>query len=182
MRKFILSIFAIVAINVSFAQNMKDIPVQAMSDFDMNRYAGTWYEVARLPLDFEDGCYKDIKINYTIKNEKTYEIDSQCSDDNNQMTQSQAIASVNTRDHTGQMKINFASKWVRWMGVGSKKYMVLDTDYTTFAVVGSPDREHAWVFSRTPKMRTEQVQQLVSYLQNNGYDVSSIIYNRTGMN
>ncbi len=37
--------------------------VEAVNSFDLNRYLGTWYEIARMPARFQRGC-KDAKAVY----------------------------------------------------------------------------------------------------------------------
>jgi apolipoprotein D and lipocalin family protein len=43
------------------------VPLEAVSSVDLNRYAGTWYEIARLPNRFQRDCESDISARYTVR-------------------------------------------------------------------------------------------------------------------
>lgn len=39
---------------------------QAVQSVDLNRYAGKWYEIARLPMFFQRNCASDVTATYTL--------------------------------------------------------------------------------------------------------------------
>ena len=55
--KFIILVSLSFLLNSAQALNVADIaPVKAIDNFQVNKYLGTWYEVARLPTYFEKKC------------------------------------------------------------------------------------------------------------------------------
>ena len=47
------------------AAGMKQSPLQVVSHVDLNRYLGTWYEIARFPNRFQEGCVAS-RATYTL--------------------------------------------------------------------------------------------------------------------
>ena len=165
----------------AYAEDSSEIKVTAMPNFNINSYLGTWYEIARMPIDYEEDCSKAISVAYTMK-KNSIAVKTQCTTTEHKVDISEGIGYLNSKAKgAGQLKVNFASKWLRWTKYGNTDYWVLNTDYTSFAIVGSPDHQYVWIFSRTPNMDVKQLQTQVSFLQNLGYDISTLIYNKSSI-
>jgi lipocalin len=48
--------------------------VQAVKGFDLNRYLGTWYEIARLDHSFERGLSR-VQAEYTLRGRRWHQCD-----------------------------------------------------------------------------------------------------------
>ena len=53
-------------------------------------------------------------------------------------------------------------------------YLVHQTDYINYSVVGSPDRRFLWILSRNPEMCGNVYDQLFDFVKELGYDVKRI--------
>ena len=51
---------------------------QAVQSVDLNRYAGKWYEIARLPMFFQRNCASDVTATYTLQATGKVEVNNQC--------------------------------------------------------------------------------------------------------
>ncbi|MDQ5947980.1 MAG: apolipoprotein and lipocalin family protein, partial [Pseudomonadota bacterium] len=44
----------------------KPTPVTAITNFEPEQYLGQWYEIARIPFYFENGCIAPTTANYAL--------------------------------------------------------------------------------------------------------------------
>lgn len=147
---------------------------QAVPSVDLNRYAGKWYEIARLPMFFQRNCASDVTATYTLKPSGAIEVNNQCIGKDGKPMQSIGEA-TKKGDSSSKLKVTFLPQGLRWLPVGKADYWVLDLDANyQYALVGTPDNKYLWVLSRTPTMDETTYQKLVSTAQLQGYDVSKL--------
>ncbi|MGM8899974.1 lipocalin family protein, partial [Psychrobacter sp. 1Y4] len=139
---------------------------------DLNEYAGTWYEIGRLPMYFQRKCAGDVTANYTQKTDGSgIVVTNKCvSEDGSGITAEGLAKPV---DESGsKLKVTFLPKWIRWIPVGRADYWVLarDADYKT-ALVGTPDKEYLWLLARSPNISQETYTKYRQIAQQQGYDL-----------
>lgn len=129
-------------------------PVMAFSNFDLNKFLGKWYEIARLPLKDEKYTSAPITIDYStpdnsgiIKAVTWYKLDESMESSTVVLRQQKGVAK-----NIGKLEINYTGFGLRHLGIGWTDYWVIavDADYT-YALVGAPDREYLWLLCRTDK-------------------------------
>lgn len=153
------------------AQNKK-FDNHTVSKFDINRYMGKWYEIARLDHVFErgmvgctaeyelmdDGCIKVINQGYKGTKE-------------GKLSRIEGVATP-TKDGTpGKLRVKFFMLF-------SSDYMVLELDQKdySYALVGSRTSDYLWILSRTPTMPYTDLKILLERAHKRGYDTSQLIY------
>jgi len=139
---------------------------------DLNEYAGTWYEIGRLPMYFQRKCAGDVTANYTQKTDGLgIVVTNKCvSEDGSGITAEGLAKPV---DESGsKLKVTFLPKWIRWIPVGRADYWVLarDEDYKT-ALVGTPDKKYLWLLARSPNISQESYTKYRQIAQQQGYDL-----------
>ncbi|WP_394212538.1 lipocalin family protein [Psychrobacter piscatorii] len=139
---------------------------------DLNEYAGTWYEIGRLPMYFQRKCVGDVTANYTQKTDGSgIVVTNKCvSEDGSGITAEGLAKPV---DESGsKLKVTFLPKWIRWIPVGRADYWVLarDADYKT-ALVGTPDKKYLWLLARSPNISQETYTKYRQIAQQQGYDL-----------
>jgi apolipoprotein D and lipocalin family protein len=148
-----------------FATQSHAAEVRVVTSLDLNRYLGTWYEVARYPVFFQRGCTRSKAI-YSQTRPDRINVTNTC-------IRNGKLSSI-TGDATikapGKLRVSF-SKFIPFRA----DYWVLyvDKSYTT-AVVGGPGRSTGWILSRTPNRSRESLGAALRALERNGYDVSRI--------
>lgn len=141
---------------------------------DLAKYAGKWYEIARLPMYFQRNCASDVTATYTANPDGSIKVDNQC-----QTAQAQTLESIGKATKNGdtgsQLKVTFLPKGLRWLPFGKANYWVLalDNDYK-YALVGTPNQKYLWVLSRTPTMPESIYNSYVGLAKQQGYDVSKL--------
>lgn len=141
---------------------------------DLAKYAGKWYEIARLPMYFQRNCASDVTATYTANTDGSIKVDNQC-----QTVQAKTLESIGkatkNSDTGSQLKVTFLPKGLRWLPFGKADYWVLalDNDYQ-YALVGTPNQRYLWVLSRTPTMPDSVYNNYVNLAKQQGYDVSKL--------
>lgn len=173
MRKTLTSIIASVALLASpaAAQRYGDdtAPISTVSNLDITRYAGLWYEIARFPNRFERDCFA-VTAEYTVNDNGTVGVRNTCRKGavDGPIDVAEGRARV---EGPGQLSVNF----VRFLPFIRGDYYVLDlaADYS-LAVVGEPGRNYGWILARTPQISDAAYARATAALERNGYNLSGL--------
>lgn len=150
--------------------------VRAVAELDLDRYLGTWFEICRLPLKYEDAKATDITANYALNEDGTVRIENRLLDEDGKPER--AIGQAQAVDGSkAKLKVSFLPEYLRWIPFTKGDYWVLaiTPDYES-ALVGTPDHHHLWVLSRTPHSHPETVQGMLATATAMGFDLSRLIW------
>lgn len=122
-------------------------PLAAVSDLDLNRYAGTWYEIASYPQRFQEGC-TGTTATYSLNEDGTIGVLNRCRKDalDGPEVKAEGKARMKDPERPAELEVSFFGPF--W---GDYWVIDLDDDYR-FAVIGQPSRDYLWILSRTPTM------------------------------
>lgn len=156
--------------------NANTTEVQAVSKVDLNKYLGTWHEIARKPLYFQNKCDYNVTAKYSLNENGNVKVDNSCYSADGKLNQSIGEAYVQNAPANSKLKVSFLPKAIRWLPVGRGDYWVLkiDDDYQT-ALVGSPNKKYLWVLSRTANPDQATVDEYLNYAKSIGFDLSDLI-------
>ena len=139
---------------------------------DLKKYAGTWYEIGRLPMYFQRNCASDVTATYVEKTDGSgIKVINQCKAQDGSGITAEGLAKP--ADSTGsKLKVTFLPSWIRWLPVGRADYWILahDADYKT-ALVGTPDKDYLWLLARSPNVSQETYAKYRQIAQQQGYDL-----------
>jgi apolipoprotein D and lipocalin family protein len=145
-------------------------------EVDLQRYAGIWYEVARLPNRFQDQCIGDVTATYAPRADGQVDVTNRCRTAAGDDTWAVAEGRARPVDDTGaRLKVSFLPSWIRWLPFGWSDYWVLELDPEyRHALVGEPSRRYLWVLSRSPGMPAEQLQDILGRAQEMGFPIGDV--------
>jgi apolipoprotein D and lipocalin family protein len=111
---------------------------------DLNRYAGTWYEVARLRNRFEARCAGQPSATYRLAGGYIEVINRCPARDGERVVH--GVARVERGSGGARLAVSFAPRWLRALPFAWADYWVLhlEPDYSA-ALVGTPGRRHLWL-------------------------------------
>ena len=155
-------------------------PLKTVPQVDVQRYAGQWYEIARLPMPYQDQCVSDVTATYRINSNDTISVTNRCLKSDGKWSVAEGLARAHNAENT-KLSVTFLPKAIRWLPVGKAPYwvMALDSDYQ-YAMVGQPDRKYLWLLSRKPLMDETVYQSYLKQAQEQGYDLSALIRTKHG--
>lgn len=154
-------------------------PLQVVAPVDLKRYAGLWYEQARLPNRFQKYCSGPVTAEYTALPDGTMTVRNRCTREDGQIDEAVGLArTVPVADlpGAGRLEVRFAPEWLGWLPLVWGDYWILklDRDYQV-ALVGTPDREYLWVLSRVPMLDEGAISTELEYARTLGFDVDKVI-------
>lgn len=150
---------------------------QTVYDIDLDRYKGTWYEIARKPAIFQWNCYRNVTATYKINTDSSIKVENRCKGLFGETIKADGRATIG--ESTAKLKVSFIPDYLRWLNIPDGDYWVLaiDEDYQ-HVMVGSPSRRYLWLLSRDQTMPADVYQNYINLAQNQGYDVSNVRYTR----
>ena len=148
-------------------------PPRTVKMVDLKRYQGTWYEIARLPVQFQRDCVAS-EANYVLLTDGSMKVSNRCRSRNGAWRQANGRAVAELASKAEKLQISFDSLFSRLFPA---EYWVLklDSGYQS-ALVGSPDRKYLWLLSRMPQLSAEQRDDLLATARAQGYDTKKLIW------
>jgi apolipoprotein D and lipocalin family protein len=143
--------------------------LQVVSQVDLSRYLGRWYEIAHIPVFFQKGCAGGTTATYTLIKEGTVAVVNQCctSDGKNKVARGRAW--VVDKKTNAKLKVSFLNILGFHPFAGDYWIIDLGPNYE-YAVVGHPSRSIGWILSRTPSLPPDVLKGIAERLQAQGYD------------
>ena len=156
-----------------------DKPLATVNQVDLERYSGTWYEIARLPQWFQRGCYNST-ASYSLNEDGTVRVVNRCKREGKEPSEAEGTARVVPGSDNAKLKVRFDSWISRLLPTiteGNYWIIALNQDYQT-VVIGEPSRKYLWILARTPELPDDQYQALVQLAENKGFPVDELQRNR----
>ena len=149
--------------------------VESVSEFDLERYLGLWFEIGRLPMRFEDDAAVDVTAEYSLRDDGAVQVDNRCLDAERQPTQALGEARPDP-EHAGRLRVSFLPAGLRWIPFTRADYWVLkiDPDYR-HALVGTPDREYLWLLAREHRIDPAVEAEYLAEARRQGYELDAWI-------
>ena len=144
--------------------------VTAVTPFDMQRYQGRWYELARLDHAFERGM-TNVSATYTLQADGSVRVLNRgYMPATGQWREAVGRALFTGAPTTGSLKVSFFGPFY-----GGYHVAALDPDYRWALVLG-PDTSYCWILARDKQLPIAQRNAIVARAQALGVDTSSLIW------
>lgn len=159
-----------------YAMTSASEPVTVAS-VDLQRYLGTWYEIARLPMRHEPEDYTDITATYALNPDGTVQVRNRARDGKGQPQESVGEATVVEGSGNAKLEVSFMPDGLKWVPFTKGDYWILrlDPEYRT-ALVGSPDRKYLWLLAREPALPAPVQQAFLDAARGQGYGLADLIH------
>jgi apolipoprotein D and lipocalin family protein len=148
-----------------------DEPLETVDHVDLTRYLGKWFEIARLPLIWENKCASNVTATYTPLPDGKIGVLNSCRKSYGKITQSRGTAKIASKKDSSNSKLKVT---FFWPFSGDYWILDLDPDYQ-WSLVGNPSRKNLWILSRTPGLDSETIDMLLAKGESLGFDISKII-------
>jgi apolipoprotein D and lipocalin family protein len=163
-------------------ENEEREPLRVVPSVDLARYAGLWYEVARLPNRFEEKCAGDVTAEYTPLKDGRVKVVNRCRKKDGRLSSAEGVARIaDKRGSNSRLKVRFAPSFLSFLPFVWGDYQIIELapDYS-HALVGDPGRKYLWILSRTPQLDEAVFNSLAESARAQGFDVSKLIRTRHG--
>jgi apolipoprotein D and lipocalin family protein len=168
------------------AQDVKPAhpPLVPVPSLDLQRYQGTWHQIALYPNRFQASCASNTRAHYALSEGSTVQVTNQCrgADGTTMQAVGQArpasLAQLSAAKQLtpAQLQVRFAPAWLSWLPVVWGDYWVIQlADDYRYAVVGEPKREFLWVLARETQLSNADWAAIEARLREHGYDPTKLV-------
>jgi apolipoprotein D and lipocalin family protein len=162
-------LFSFVTIAASAAVVVAAEPPKTVSQVELKRYLGVWYEIARMPNRFQKKCVGNTTAEYAFRDDASITVVNRCMTENGKMDQVTGVARIVAGSGNAKLQVSFVSLFGFRLFWGDYWIIGLDPDYR-WAIVGHPARTYGWILSRQPHLTDEDKNRIFSVLREQGYD------------
>lgn len=144
--------------------------ITPVDGFDVHRYLGTWYEIARLDHSFERGLVK-VTADYSIRKDGGIKVVNRGYDPGKKKWKEAIGKAYFVGDPSvGRLKVSFFGPFY-----GGYNIIDLDNKDYSYAMVCGPSRSYLWILSRNPVMAGSVKKRLLLKAKALGFETEKII-------
>jgi apolipoprotein D and lipocalin family protein len=179
MRTVLLAAIGLLAAPPATGLHAGSQPLRVVEAVDYARYAGDWYEIARLPNRFQKDCAGEVVATYQPREDGRLSVTNRCRTADGRTKRAGGVARRVDGRPTSVLEVLFAPAILGFLPAvwGDYQVIALGTDYD-HAMVGTPDRAYLWILSRTPQLAPERYQRLLEQANAQGFDVTRVVRTR----
>ena len=145
--------------------------VQPVDNFDINKYLGKWYEIARLDHSFERGL-NNISAEYSLRDDDGVRVINRgFSTDDDNWREAEGKAYFVRGDNEAYLKVSFFGPFY-----GSYIVFELDKDNYQYAFISGPDTSYLWLLSRTPNVSQSLIDKFIKQAKALGFETDKLIF------
>ena len=169
MKRLCLALAGLAGCASTATERLHLAPLRTVAHVDLERYLGTWYEIASFPQRFQRGCTAT-KATYALRPDGDIDVLNSCRKGSldGEVKTARGRARVVDPSTNAKLEVSFFRPF--W-----GDYWVIDLaeDYS-YAVVGHPSRDYLWILSRSPAMTEATWRGILGRLQAQGYETSRL--------
>ncbi len=147
------------------AQSIDRTPVE---EFDLSRYLGQWYEIARFDSRFERDLIS-VTAHYSLNPDGSIKVINRGYNTRKESWGENEAKAVTTR-HVGRLRVSFFP-----LIFSDYNILSIGEDYQ-WALVGSSSPDYLWILSRTAQLSQNTLDHIVALAEGRGYDVSKLLF------
>lgn len=168
--RFLALLTLLCALALSGCATSPPAGVQPVTGFELERYLGRWYEIARLDHSFERGM-SDVNATYQLQDDGSVKVINRGYDTRRQAWKEAVGRALFIGDsQTGSLKVSFFGPFY-----GGYHVIALDPDYR-WALVSGPDRDYLWLLARDKTLAPAVRAQLLDQAQALGFATDQLIW------
>ncbi|PTR36841.1 apolipoprotein D and lipocalin family protein [Rhodococcus sp. OK611] len=146
-------------------------PLAPVPSLDVQRYMGTWHQLAAIPQPFSLNCASDTRATYSLLDAQNVRVENSCTTWTRGSSGVTGNARVNDPATMAQLHVSFPGVSTQDSLDGPTNYVVshIADDYS-WALVGDPARFSGFVLSRSASATAERWQEIRSVVESRGYN------------
>ncbi len=164
----VLLVIALVVAGVVYGRGTNTVDRRTVPAFDVRRYMGEWYEIARYDHAFERGLI-EVRASYRLVSDGKVEVLNSGTDlRSGKRRTTRGKARLTTRP--GRLRVSFF-----WVFYSDYNILELGRDYD-WALVGSSSDKYLWILSRTPTLPVVTLNRILRLAERRGYRRDRLLF------
>ncbi len=150
--------------------------VKPVEKLDMDKYLGTWVEIASIPQFFQRKCVRDTKATYSAAENSLIKVENVCTRDDGAREKAEGRARRVDAESAAKLEVTFLELFgeYRFWVSGGYWVIALDANYQ-WAVVGHPSRRFGWVLARERRLSPVALAEIIGRIKSQGYDACEFV-------
>lgn len=145
--------------------------VTPVQNFELDRYLGKWYEIARLDHSFERGLMQ-VTAEYALREDGGVKVTNRgFSPQDGEWQEAEGKAFFVDDQAEGYLKVSFFGPFY-----GSYVIFELDEEHYQYAFISGPDTSYLWFLSRTPAVDELMIERFIKRADSLGFDTRQLIF------
>ena len=145
--------------------------ITAINGFELSRYLGTWYEIARLDQRFERGL-DNISASYTLSGDGSVTVlNKGWNQADGKWEQAEGKAYFVEQPDKGRLKVSFFGPFY-----GGYNIIDLDKKDYAYSMVVGPDKSYLWILSRSKQLPKATLEALIEKAKQLGFATDKLIF------
>ncbi len=170
MEKMKMRLVALISVLLSGCLGMPQ-DVTPVNDFELERYLGTWYEVARLDHSFERGL-SDVTAEYQLREDGGVQVINRgYNAETGEWKQAEGKAYFVEESDKGYLKVSFFGPFY-----GSYIVFELEKSGYQYAFVSGPNNDYLWLLACQPNVDAKVIERFKNMSKERGFDTSQLIF------
>lgn len=146
--------------------------VEPVRGFDLDRYLGTWHEIARLDHSFEEGLQRVTASYSLLEDGKGVRVVNRGFDtQKDEWDEAEGKAYFVESEDVGYLKVSFFGPFY-----GAYVVFELDKEGYEYAFVSGPNTSYLWLLARDPQVSDDLKQRFVDRAGSLGFPVDELIW------
>lgn len=145
--------------------------VSVVKGFELNRYLGTWYEIARLDHSFERGL-SDVSASYSMRADGGVRVLNRGFDtESGEWKLAEGRAYFTGAADEGSLKVSFFGPFY-----GGYNVIALERENYSYSLVSGPDLDYLWILSREKQLAQGVKDELLALAAQYGFATEDLIW------
>ena len=137
-----------------------------VENFDLSRFIGRWYEIARFDHSFERGM-QGVTADYSLQADGSVRVVNSGMRGNKPV---EAVGRAKLTSHPGRLRVSFF-----WIFYSDYNILAMGNN-GQWALVGSRSPRYLWILSRTPSMPIDELNYVINLAEQRGYNTDNLIF------
>ena len=150
--------------------------VKPVEKLDIDRYLGTWVEIAAIPQFFQRKCVRDTRATYSLTEASLIRVENVCTRSDGGREIAEGRARRVAADVPAKLEVTFFELFGEYRFWVSGGYWIIALDPTyQWAVVGHPSRRFGWLLARERRLSPVALAEVIGRIKSQGYDACEFV-------
>lgn len=161
-----VAVLSLPVLSMAQAPRYNNSPI---SDFNLSRYLGTWYEIARFDHSFERGM-DNVMAEYLLRDDGKIDVFNSGWKDGKYKVADGKAKQPDPSKNPAHLEVSFFMFFYNDYNV-----MMIDDDYQV-VLVGSKSPKYLWILARTPEVSDNVMDKVLDEASERGYNIDDLIW------
>ena len=163
---YLVTALSLPVLSMAQAPRYNNSPI---SDFNLSRYLGTWYEIARFDHSFERGM-DNVMAEYLLRDDGKVDVLNSGWKDGKYKVADGKAKQPDPSKNPAHLEVSFFMFFYNDYNV-----MMIDDDYQV-VLVGSKSPKYLWILARTPEVSDNVMDKVLDEASERGYNIDDLIW------